>query len=154
MIFIVEGYFTWKLSGGNLYTCIRPNQEQPQKMQLQVPGRNRTCGSAIRIVLFCFVDKNTMYLVKLSNGSYKTNVIPKKVCILATTHCYISNQFRFIFSRLLSANNLFTNSNVIEIKTSDCVKVNDLANSYDDKKKTQLQVVTKFNSRDELFKWP
>jgi hypothetical protein len=56
-------FYTWKLSGGNLYTCIRPNQEQPQKMQLQVPGRNRTCDSAIRIVFFCFVDQNTMYLV-------------------------------------------------------------------------------------------
>jgi hypothetical protein len=30
----------------NLYTFIRPNQEQLRKIQLQVPSRNRTCGPA------------------------------------------------------------------------------------------------------------
>jgi hypothetical protein len=38
---INTGSCWWKLSSGNLYTFIRPNQEQKRKMQLQVPGRNR-----------------------------------------------------------------------------------------------------------------
>ena len=31
-------YCRWKLSGGNLFTFTRPNQEQKQKMQLRVPN--------------------------------------------------------------------------------------------------------------------
>jgi hypothetical protein len=31
---IVEAYCRWNLSSGNLYTFIRPNQEQLRKMQL------------------------------------------------------------------------------------------------------------------------
>ena len=34
---IFDGYCRWKLSSGNLYAFIRPNQEQKRKMQL---GRN------------------------------------------------------------------------------------------------------------------
>jgi hypothetical protein len=44
-----EGCCTWKLSSGNLYIFIRPNQEQLRKMQLQVPGRNWTWGPAIPV---------------------------------------------------------------------------------------------------------
>jgi hypothetical protein len=44
---LVEGYSRWKLSSGNLYTFIRPNQEQKQKMQRYVPGRNRTKSKKI-----------------------------------------------------------------------------------------------------------
>ena len=33
---IVEGSCRWKLSSGNLYTFIRPNQEQLGKMQLYI----------------------------------------------------------------------------------------------------------------------
>jgi hypothetical protein len=32
---VVEGFCWWELSSGNLYTFIRPNQEQLEKMQLQ-----------------------------------------------------------------------------------------------------------------------
>jgi hypothetical protein len=121
MIFIVEGYFTWKLSGGNLYTCIRPNQEQPRKMQLQVPGRNRTCGSAIRIVLFCFVDKNTIYLVKISNGSYKTTVIPKKMCSNNTLLYFEWISIRL--QQIVKCKQLIyqLKCTVIEFKTSDAL---------------------------------
>ena len=43
-----DGYCRWKLS--NLYTFIRPNQEQKRRMQLQVPAcRNWTCGPAIPV---------------------------------------------------------------------------------------------------------
>jgi hypothetical protein len=39
---INTGSCRWKLPSGNLYTFIRPNQEQLGKMQLQVPDmRNR-----------------------------------------------------------------------------------------------------------------
>jgi hypothetical protein len=42
---VFEGYCRWKLSSGNLYTIIRPNQEQLPKMQMQ----NRNCSSAIPV---------------------------------------------------------------------------------------------------------
>ena len=46
--FIVEGYCRLKLSSGNLYTFIRPNQEQKRKMQLLGPWQEsnlRPCDS-------------------------------------------------------------------------------------------------------------
>ena len=46
---LVERSCRRKLSSGHLFTFVRPNQEQKRKIQLWVPGRNRTCGPAIPV---------------------------------------------------------------------------------------------------------
>jgi hypothetical protein len=92
--------------------------------------------AAVRFESFCFVDKNTMYLVKLSNGSYKTTVIPKKISSNNTLLYFEWISIRL--QQIVKCKQLIyqLKCTVIEFKTSDCVELNDLANSPDDKKNT------------------